>query len=428
MPFNVDSTMSAIDVKLSGEGPKLTIRNPLNEIVSGDDLVLENFRIVSVKNPMPGRWTVEAESISEYSVQMGANSELKIEYGFSTGVPKKHGETSVEPMKGFKNVLSFFVQDPSKIRYLSNATLVLENDDDIADASKRKRREINTRREIRLKLTRISENVYVTEPFDSPIEEFKVQLNGVDSNGNKVQRLVSTSLETVEPSAPEVSISTTKYEIERHEKLSLKCIVKSLIAVNIQWFYHDNQSNELEVIISQAHESSVERYVCKAINNKGSAEKSIEIEIVGGNVLGPETTTEKTVEPIKNVTENLRNGPMDVSTNAPTDSQTDEPIDEPVDELTDKPTNELTDKPTYVPIKQHTDGPIDAQTNRTMSTEVVINVTEPQLKNATEIEIKTTTLADISESNAIQTETSKCSTPIIHNFIILFCGLLIFRY
>ena len=50
---------------------------------------------------------------------MGSNSEPKTAYGSSSEMPKKHVVTSIQPMKGFKNIVSLFVSDPLKAQYLS---------------------------------------------------------------------------------------------------------------------------------------------------------------------------------------------------------------------------------------------------------------------------------------------------------------------
>ena len=203
MPFFVDSSMSSIDIRLSGETPKLIIKNPLNQTVTGDDLTLENVKIVNIENPMAGKWNVETESSSEYTVQMGSNSELKIEYGFSSGTPKNHGETSVQPLKGKKTVLSVSISDPAKVNSLSEATLTvdsLEKDEVVENEFQRKRRQATGVREIRLKLTKIGPNIYVTDSFVAPTDLFKVKLKGVDPSGNVIERLVSTAIESVEPS------------------------------------------------------------------------------------------------------------------------------------------------------------------------------------------------------------------------------------
>lgn len=168
-------------------------------IVTGDDLTLENLKKVNIQNPMPGKRTVEAESLSEYTVQMGSNNDLKIEYGFSSGIPKNLVETSIQPLNGTKNILSVFIEDPSKISSLSYAKMLLNNNVMVKE-KKRERRQVNQSNEIIVKLKKIGENVYATEPIDMPAGTFKVQLNGVDSKGIPMERLVSTSIESVEPS------------------------------------------------------------------------------------------------------------------------------------------------------------------------------------------------------------------------------------
>lgn len=196
MPFSVDFTIYNIGIRLSGKGAKMTIKNPLNQTVTGDATILDELQIVNFENPMTGTWTVEAESSSEYTIQIGTNSNLNIEYGFSSGVPQNHAKTSVQPKKGDKNILTFFVSDPSKIRNLSYANLLLENTSKLT----RTRRDIKVEKKIQLTLRKISDYVYATEPFHVPVEIFKVQINGIDLHGNEIQRIVSSAVESIEPS------------------------------------------------------------------------------------------------------------------------------------------------------------------------------------------------------------------------------------
>ena len=196
MPFSVDSTMTDIEIRLCGEGPKLKIKNPLDQIVIGDVMTSDNLQIVKFQNPMAGRWTIDADSSSEYTIQIGSNSELKFEYGFSTKASRHRRTTSVQPLKGSNNILTFFISDPSKVGFLSKATLSWDK----ADKTGRTRRDINTDSEIQYKLTKISDNTYATEPFEAPEGMFKVQLEGFDSNGNNLERLVSTAVEATRPS------------------------------------------------------------------------------------------------------------------------------------------------------------------------------------------------------------------------------------
>ena len=55
MPILVDSTMMDIEIRLSSEDVNLTMKNPLNQTVTGDVLTLENWQIVSFKNAYGGK-------------------------------------------------------------------------------------------------------------------------------------------------------------------------------------------------------------------------------------------------------------------------------------------------------------------------------------------------------------------------------------
>lgn len=73
-----------------------------------------------------------------------------------------------------------------------------------------------------------------------------------------------------------------------------------------------SQSNECDVTISHSIESNAEKYVCKSMNKKGVAEQFIDIEVKGGDVMAPETSTV---------------GATDAATDVPTDAPTYKPTD-----------------------------------------------------------------------------------------------------
>ena len=41
------------------------------------------------------------------------------------------------------------------------------------------------------------DNVFATQQFDIPLGSFKIELTGVDLSGNKIERLLSTSIQAV---------------------------------------------------------------------------------------------------------------------------------------------------------------------------------------------------------------------------------------
>lgn len=193
--FYIDSTMTELSMSLSGSAPKMILKNPKNEIVIGEEFNLAKLKIVQLKNPIPGKWTVEASSNSQHSIRLGAISTLKIEFGFSLETPSKVSETLYQPLKGKKNVLSIFVKDPALLKSLSSVTII-----NIDFISKRKRRETTNVEQLIPDLKKISENIYATEAFVIPEKMFKMQLNGADSLGNVIERSISTSIQSVLPS------------------------------------------------------------------------------------------------------------------------------------------------------------------------------------------------------------------------------------
>ena len=190
--FYIDSTMTELSMSLSGSTPKMVLKNPKNETVIGEEFSLANLQIVQLKNPIPGKWTVEVSSSSSHSIRLGAISTLKFEFGFSLDTPSKIVETLYQPLKGQKNVLSIFISDSALLKSLSSVTIIL-----IDSGSKRKRRDVVN---FANSLKKVSENIYATEAFDIPNQMFKIQINGADSFGNVIERSISTSIESVLPS------------------------------------------------------------------------------------------------------------------------------------------------------------------------------------------------------------------------------------
>lgn len=182
--LTIDKSISELSVSLSGKNPQLTIRDPHNETIrSGDELSLTNLRLVKIKDPVDGLWKVEAGAESSHSIRLGAISELKFEFGFSTEEPTKKSETSFQPLSAEKNVLSIFVSDPTLIKELSDVTIILVPSN-VHESS----------HQFKIPLKKVGEQIYATKAFEVPRQMFKIQLNGVDFNGNPIERLISTGL------------------------------------------------------------------------------------------------------------------------------------------------------------------------------------------------------------------------------------------
>jgi hypothetical protein len=183
--LNIDKTISELSVSLSGKNPKLTIKDPRNETIrTGDELTLQNLKLVKIKDPVDGLWNVEATADSSHSVRLGAISDTKFEFGFSIDEPTKRSETSYQPLVARENVLSIFVSDPTVIKQLDEVTIML-----VAVSAHESSSQFS------LPLKKLQDDVYVTKAFPVPRQMFKIHLKGVDVNGNVLERLISTGLQ-----------------------------------------------------------------------------------------------------------------------------------------------------------------------------------------------------------------------------------------
>lgn len=183
--LNVDKSISELSVSVSGKNPTLTIKDPRNETVKTvDELALKNLKLVKIKDPLGGEWNVEASADSSHSIRLGAISEIKFRFGFSVNEPKKISETSFQPLSGVKNILSIFVDDQHLIHNLTDVTISLAS---------------GVKFKIPIQRTSIEE-LFVTKSFDIPRQMFNIHLNGFDANGNTIERLISTGIQSKEGS------------------------------------------------------------------------------------------------------------------------------------------------------------------------------------------------------------------------------------
>lgn len=182
--LRVDKSVNELSLAITGKNPTMVIRDPSNNIItSGDSLVLTNLKLTTIKNPRDGIWKIETKANSAHSLKLSALSDLKFEFGFSLNAVDKISETAFQPLAGYKNVLSIFITGPSLIRELLTVEIItvpLSPSETPARFS--------------LALQKRNENLYLTNEFDIASKMFKIQLNGIDVNGNVIERLISTAL------------------------------------------------------------------------------------------------------------------------------------------------------------------------------------------------------------------------------------------
>lgn len=176
----IDSSFSGINLAVTGTNPSLIVTDHNNDVVEFSSMLsLNNSLIINIDKPNDSIYNVAVNANSSYNVRISGKSELSFEFGFSTIIPNRITETSLNALNGEKNILTIFIKDPHFINYLTNVT-ILPN--------------IRTRK-FKVPLTQITPKQYSTDPFDIPNGIFQILLNGRDSECNQIERLISSGIE-----------------------------------------------------------------------------------------------------------------------------------------------------------------------------------------------------------------------------------------
>lgn len=110
----IDESVKEFTVSVSGRKPKIEVVDPQGHDIEGPPklepvLNLENVKVISVKEPDPGKWKVTTSSESKHTVRSTGLSEINFNYGFSIAHVNKMTETSHRPLKGKYNYFTSYV-------------------------------------------------------------------------------------------------------------------------------------------------------------------------------------------------------------------------------------------------------------------------------------------------------------------------------
>lgn len=190
----VDVSFTQVSVTLAGKNSKLSVKNSKNESItslksfSSDNIKFETFEVAD------SEYNIEAFADSEYTIRVGGISDLKISFGFSTNIPRDQGETSFRPLIASQNYLSVFVSNTSLVKCLIDATFFPSNDGDSFPETK-------------FSFETKNGNMYTTASINIPIKMFKIVIKGYDKNGNIINRIISSGLESVTGGKKIVAVS-----------------------------------------------------------------------------------------------------------------------------------------------------------------------------------------------------------------------------
>ncbi|XP_070581752.1 hemicentin-1-like [Ptychodera flava] len=274
----VDPALIEIIVSVSGDNPSITLRDPMDNIVTKENglmelLAINNGYIVYLKNPTPGLWSLTVESDSTHTVRVTGLSWLDFAPGYSRERVDTNSLTRHRPIVGIPTHL------------ILNATgLDLPGEFTKVELVDLKGQII---REFSLQVNLSNPSIYIVPKFLPPNEFFFVQVTGYDKQNFTFLRMTSAAVSPEVPTRPDVKMAdhTSGYY---GEVATITCHVDSLVPFTVQWtkngqdiapLLHFEDTQAVTYNINDTNEYSEGHYTCTAANSAGEGRATTFLDV-----------------------------------------------------------------------------------------------------------------------------------------------------
>ncbi|KAE8293961.1 Hemicentin-1 Fibulin-6 [Larimichthys crocea] len=270
MPF--DPSLKEVTVALSGPAPKIEIRNPQGKLVGKNDGLTEllhipnSAKVVNIKDPQPGMWSIKTSSEGRHSVRISGLSTIDFRAGFSRKPTLDFKKASSRPVQGIPTHIllnTTGLSPPARADRLELLSITGE---------------VIKTLPIRYYPERKPYGLWNITEFIPPNEAFFLRVTGYDLDGFLFQRVSSVSFSSIIPDAPKVLMAATThgYYLQRG---AVRCQVDSLIPFTLR-FSRDGRRLGVDQLFSESDNASWEipevtlkdegYYECIAINSAGT--------------------------------------------------------------------------------------------------------------------------------------------------------------
>ncbi|NWI60418.1 HMCN1 protein, partial [Calyptomena viridis] len=272
IPF--DPSLKEVTVSLSGPSPAVEIQDPLGEVrlSKGSGLnellnIHNSAKVVNVKDPEPGMWTIKTLSSGRHSVRITGLSTIDFRAGFSRQPTLDFKKTSSRPVQGIPTFVLLNTTGillPARVDRLELLSITGE---------------LLKTLPVKYYPDRKPYGLWNISDFIPPDEAFFVKITGYDRNDYLFQRVSSVSFSSITPDAPKVTmpIKTPGYYLQPG---SVPCHVESLIPftqhfskngvkLGVDQFFKESSSMSWD--IAQVSLSDEGFYECTASSSAGTA-------------------------------------------------------------------------------------------------------------------------------------------------------------
>uniref|UniRef100_A0A663EFM0 Hemicentin 1 n=1 Tax=Aquila chrysaetos chrysaetos TaxID=223781 RepID=A0A663EFM0_AQUCH len=191
IPF--DPSLKEVTVSLSGPSPAIEIHDPLGEVISkGSGLnellnIHNSAKVVNVKDPEPGTWTIKTSSSGRHSVRITGLSTIDFRAGFSRKPTLDFKKTSSRPVQGIPtfvllNTTGIFL--PARVDRLELLSITGE---------------LLKTLPVKYYPDRKPYGLWNISDFIPPDEAFFVKIMGYDKDDYLFQRVSSVSFSSITP-------------------------------------------------------------------------------------------------------------------------------------------------------------------------------------------------------------------------------------
>uniref|UniRef100_A0A8C3N479 Hemicentin-1 n=1 Tax=Geospiza parvula TaxID=87175 RepID=A0A8C3N479_GEOPR len=270
IPF--DPSLKEVTVSLSGPSPAMEIHNPLGKQLSkGSGLnellnIQNSAKVVNVKDPEPGTWTIKTSSSGRHSVRITGLSTIDFRAGFSRKPTLDFKKTSSRPVQGIPTFMLLNTTGillPARVDRLELLSITGE---------------LLKTLPVKYYPDRKPYGLWNISDFIPPDEAFFVKITGYDKDGYLFQRVSSVLFSSIIPDAPKVTMpmKTPGYYLQPG---SVPCHVDSLIPftqrftkngvkLGVDQFFKESSSMSWD--IAQVSVSDEGFYECVASSTAGT--------------------------------------------------------------------------------------------------------------------------------------------------------------
>ncbi|XP_055962583.1 hemicentin-1 [Sorex fumeus] len=200
IPF--DPSLKEVTVSLSGSSPMIEIRNPAGKLIKkgfglNELLNIQNSaKVVNIKDPEPGLWTVKTSSSGRHSIRITGLSTIDFRAGFSRRPTLDFKKTISRPVQGIPTYVllnTSGISVPARVHHLELLSISGTSLKSIP---------------VKYYPERKPYGIWNISDFIPPTEAFFLKVMGYDKDNYLFQRVSSVSFSSIVPDAPKVTMPT----------------------------------------------------------------------------------------------------------------------------------------------------------------------------------------------------------------------------